>query len=149
MTRNDHELAQALRKLRDWALTSEYYDQRTWARLLGPTPDCGTTMDLAGKVVHDAGYRLLFGGVLPKGEGVALAAPRLALSCSLSDEGEAEAIDERAREILGLTEWEANLLFHMFSEERALDFLNHLIERAENTQGPMSQEAATEWQEYW
>lgn len=155
MIRDDHKLAQELRKLQDWALTSEHYDQKVWAKLLGPTPDCGTTMCLAGKVVHDAGYKFLFGGILPGGERIVHFPPGTAFSCSLSDEEEAESIEEKAREILGLTKWEANLLFHsenefgVVSEEMALDFLNHLIERAENTQGPMSQEDAAEWQGDW
>lgn len=155
MIRDDHKLAQELRKLRDWALTSEHYDQKVWAKLLGPTLDCGTTMCLAGKVVADAGYTFLFGGILPGGERLSFVSSDIAFSCSLSGEEEAESIEERAREILNLTKWEANLLFHsenefgMVSDQMALDFLNHLIERAEDAQGPMSQDAANEWQEDW
>jgi hypothetical protein len=155
MERNDHELAQKLRALRDWALTSEEYNQRVWAQLLGPTPDCGTVMCLASKVVTDAGYKLLFGGVMPGGAVQRFHPPNVAFTCSLTDESAAEHIEERAQKILGLTEGEARLLFHsgdeywLISEELALDFLDHLIRRAEGGQGPMTQDEVDEWQEDW
>lgn len=143
MERNDYELAQKLRALQNWALTSEEYNQRVWAKLLGPTPDCGTTMCLAGKVVHDAGYKLLF---FPPGD---------AFSCSLTDGNDTENIDERAQKILGLTDREADLLFHSEDEygairkELALDFLDHLIKRAEGGLGPMTPGEVGKWQEDW
>lgn len=146
-------------KLREWAHTSNEFDLRFWAA----STACGTTLCLAGKVVVDAGYELIWGKL-----GDAVRNPQ---TCTPPGGGESLRISTAARGLLGLVKEESHLLFTPSLEDVAteaasasetdgvdvtevqekvsLDFLDLLIERARRGERNMSADEVTAWEDNW
>lgn len=108
------------------------------------TPECGTTLCLAGQAVVDGGWTVQWNDY---GDGTSGAS-----TCTKND-GPSTQIRDAAREELGVSWWEEDVLFGLSDygkvdrKTEALALLRELVSRARRNLPPMDQMEMSRWRE--